>query len=574
MGKTKYSLTENLIIKSNMPSVGIVSSNPKRAERIAYSCLQDVILLTEYQSAWALDIYIGKYKDKFVFVAGVALGASGASFAIQQLASAGAKVIIRYGSNDNPGITKADMAKVILVDSADNLVGLMHANGEPEQDWGKTLYADTELVAQLNKEFKKSGLNVEMAICHHVEDLVAYNYPVLHPNYKQISNQLEKLYLNQATKLHCRDMETAALFYRAKIDGFVAATVLQNIPKIPGKNQVYYNEVGETARQMEPRIAKVILDVIVPYSDEHEISSKVAYVKLDENNVKEHLGQINDEDYSLAKIKEIGDGNLNQVFRVNMPDKSLIVKQSLPYLRCVGEEYLLDKIRIKYEIAYLKIAANLCENHIPRLYYTDDKKMMVIHMQDLNKHQLMRDGLINGIKYPNFAQHIAKFLATMMFKTSRNYLDLKCHVELIKTFNDNTLRSLTENFIFTFPYIEHETNYKNLPHRFSFKFRNNMKFLLDLFATSTETLSHGDLHTGSIFINEEETYIIDGEFAFMGPAGFDLGLLIANLITAYIHHKNLSANPKSKDIQSWLITTIEEIITNFAIEYKKLSIEN
>ena len=77
----------------------------------------------------------------------------------------------------------------------------------------------------------------------------------------------------------------------------------------------------------------------------------------------------------------------------------------------------------------------------------------------------------------------------------------------------------------------------NKPKMFSTKFRSNATFLLDSFSTNAEALAHGDLHTGSIFVNQTETYIIDGEFAFMGPLGFDLGLLIANLITSYIYHK-------------------------------------
>lgn len=573
MTKTKFTLQENIIIKHPLPKVGIICSNPRRAERIAHNCLENVTLLTKYQSAWAMDIYIGTYKGKHVFVAGVAVGASGASFAIQQLAAAGAKVIVRYGSNDNPNISKDDMQKVILVDSADNLVGLMHGNGEPKSEWGKKLHADAELINKLGETFKDAGIGINTAICHHVEDYVAYTFPSLHPHEEQIYKDLKELESQELEKLHCRDMESAALFYRANIDGFTAATVLQNVPKPAGKDQVYNKEIGELAKQIEPKIANIILDVITPYSTGYKETFQ-SYAKLDENNIKEYLSSINNQDYSNAKINEIGDGNLNQVFRIITNESSFIVKQALPYLRCVGESYALDKIRMKYEIAYLKIASELYGEHIPTLYYTDDKQMMLVNMQDFNQHQLMRDGLINGIQYPNFSKHIARFLATMLFKTSRNYLGLDEHSDLIKKFNDNKLRTLTEDFFFTYAFIDHETNYKNSPDKFSFNFRRNVKSLIDLFTTNAEALSHGDLHTGSIFVNENETYIIDGEFAFMGPIGFDLGLLIANLITAYIRHKVYDTTPNSKDMQIWLSGTIEEIINNFSNEYKILWNEN
>lgn len=41
-------------------------------------------------------------------------------------------------------------------------------------------------------------------------------------------------------------------------------------------------------------------------------------------------------------IKEIGDGNLNNVFRITNDSVSIILKQALPYLKCVGRESFLN----------------------------------------------------------------------------------------------------------------------------------------------------------------------------------------------------------------------------------------
>ena len=38
-----------------------------------------------------------------------------------------------------------------------------------------------------------------------------------------------------------------------------------------------------------------------------------------------------------------------------------------------------------------------------------------------------------------------------------------------------------------------------------------------------KSLIHGDLHTGSIFINEESTKVFDPEFCFYGPMGYVKG---------------------------------------------------
>ena len=61
-------------------------------------------------------------------------------------------------------------------------------------------------------------------------------------------------------------------------------------------------------------------------------------------------------------------------------------------------------------------------------------------------------------------------------------------------------------------------------------------------------------------LNREQTYVIDPEFAFVGPFGFDVGALLANLINNYIHHAVVS---KDEDFKSWLLITIKEVIEKF-----------
>lgn len=263
-------------------------------------------------------------------------------------------------------------------------------------------------------------------------------------------------------------------------------------------------------------------------------------------------------DASLRVI-EFGDGNLNSIFRIATDSESMILKQALPYLRCAGPEYLLSEERIRYEIAYMHLAANIVPTHIPKIYYADESIMRVVCMQDLKKHVVMREGVIQGIRYSLFSQQIAYFLAETTFKNSYLFLSFEKQAELIKKFNGNGLCQLTANFVFTFPYQEHETNYKKEKPDFSNRFRQHAMDLRTLFLTHTETLIHGDLHTGSIMLNQEEMVVIDGEFAFVGPIGFDVGLLIANLITAWIFHDI----KKNSDYQAWLMQIIENIMTKF-----------
>ena len=274
-------------------------------------------------------------------------------------------------------------------------------------------------------------------------------------------------------------------------------------------------------------------------------------------------------------IEEIGDGNLNFVFLVRAaetPSQALIVKQAVPYLRCVGESYPLSKERMIYEIRSLEHFATLT-SHIPRIYYSDEA-MSVIVMEYLGKHRIMRQGMIAGTLYPKVAAHLGDFLAHCLFKTSTLYLKSSEHRHLVAQFIGNgELCKLTEDFVFTAPFMKHETN-ADLPELADLaeemaqdlSLKANILALKQLFMNRSDALIHGDLHTGSVMLNQEETYIIDSEFAFMGPMGFDIGTLLANLLMSWVAH----GAHQNYAYQAWILTTIEDFWQHFSSTFRSL----
>lgn len=298
------------------------------------------------------------------------------------------------------------------------------------------------------------------------------------------------------------------------------------------------------------------------------------YYILDRTNIVEYLEKIekvkdyfNGDDLS---IDEIGDGNLNFVFIIKSKSdekKALILKQAVPYLRCVGEEFPLNRERMTYEIRALQSFYDNTPDFIPEIYDANEQMSAVV-MQFLDEHIIMRKGMINEIIYPKFADHISTFLATNLFKNSSLHLDSTEKRQLIDKYNTNTeLCKLTEDFVFTFAFIEHETNDEYAKdHECAKKLFADMKFkkaVLGLkykFMNQTDTLLHGDLHTGSIMLNKKQTYIIDPEFAYIGPFGFDIGALIANLIMSYTSHTALKSEITYNE---WILDLIVEILEKF-----------
>jgi 5-methylthioribose kinase len=92
------------------------------------------------------------------------------------------------------------------------------------------------------------------------------------------------------------------------------------------------------------------------------------------------------------------------------------------------------------------------------------------------------------------------------------------------------------------------------------------------FMNHAESLLHGDLHTGSIMINQDETFVIDPEFAFYGPMGFDVGAILANLWLAYFsrdwHGRAEGEDPER--YQQWLLEQVAQIWNGFSDKFLNL----
>ena len=224
------------------------------------------------------------------------------------------------------------------------------------------------------------------------------------------------------------------------------------------------------------------------------------------------------------------------------PEGGVVVKQALPYVRLVGESWPLPLSRSYYEHMALTEQARHAPKLVPKVYHFD-RNLAVIVMEYLSPHIIMRKGLIRGIEYPLFASHIAEFMAQTLFNTSRSRRPRRASTSAGSgPFADNTeMCKITEDLVFTDPYRVAKLNRWTTPYlddiAAAFRRDEPLKIAVQRrklqFLTSAEALIHGDLHTGSIMLTPEDTRVIDPEFAFVGPMGFDVGAVIGNLLIAY-----------------------------------------
>ena len=281
---------------------------------------------------------------------------------------------------------------------------------------------------------------------------------------------------------------------------------------------------------------------------EHEESTGRGYRTLTADSVLEYLATRRGPAQRLGgaaaewRAVERGDGNLNLVFVVTGPAGALVVKQALPYVRMVGPSWPLSLARSHYESSALLEQARWGAAFVPEVFDTD-ADMALIVMQYLGSHRVLRKGLIAGSRYPLLGRHLGQFLASVSFHTSDLHLSPADKRRCVTHYLGNVaMCRISEDLIFDEPYFAAPMNRHTVPGlaAMAAALKGDLELKLAVqemkwrFLNHAECLIHGDLHTGSVMVTEDDTRVIDPEFAIYGPMGFDLGLFIANLLIAFL----------------------------------------
>jgi 5-methylthioribose kinase len=278
-------------------------------------------------------------------------------------------------------------------------------------------------------------------------------------------------------------------------------------------------------------------------------------------------------------VREVGDGNLNLVFIVKGPAGGVCVKQALPYVRLVGESWPLPLDRAYFEREALRAEAAVVPELVPRVYHFDTGRAAIV-MELLEPHIILRKGLIQGIRYPKIAKDIARFAAFTLFSTSDLAVKAAGKKERMALFCYNTeLCKITEDLVFTDPYRIAPLNRWTSPQldAIAAEFRADAALKIAVqelkwaFLSQAEALLHGDLHTGSVMVTPDDTRVIDPEFAFYGPIGFDVGAVIGNLLLAYHSQDGHAEREGSRtEYQTWILDQMEMFWVTFEALFLEL----
>ena len=279
------------------------------------------------------------------------------------------------------------------------------------------------------------------------------------------------------------------------------------------------------------------------------------------------------------RVEEVGDGNLNLVFIVHGPAGSVCVKQALPYVRVAGTSWPMTLERAFFESSYYAAVAPWVGGLIPRIHHYDPELYCTV-MECLSPHIILRQGLIAGRRYPQVARDIGEYIARASFFTSDFAHPFEHKLDGVARFARNKeLIRITVELVFGDPYRSNERNRHTSPHldaivaelrrdgrlkvaaaRFGYKFLGEVQALV-----------HGDLHSGSVMVTEGDTRVIDPEFAFYGPIGFDLGAFLGNLLLSWYSQPGHATHGDDRvAYRRWILEQARDFWESFRNRYLAL----
>jgi len=237
---------------------------------------------------------------------------------------------------------------------------------------------------------------------------------------------------------------------------------------------------------------------------------------------------------AVTSVTKAGEGNMNVVLRVSMNDRSLIVKQSRPWVakypsiqapeeRIVAE---LDFYRRVQETANVTAA-------LPKLLGFDIERRCIV-MEDLGAASDYLSLYESGVDPAE---------TDAVFEHAINWLVHLHQVPVDRSANADVgcdkLRELNHSHLFVIPFepasVDLDSVCVGLQResdviREDDNLRAAMTTLGQQYLAEGQYLLHGDYYPGSWLKTAAGFRVIDPEFCFAGPVEFDLGVLAAHWI--------------------------------------------
>jgi 5-methylthioribose kinase len=235
----------------------------------------------------------------------------------------------------------------------------------------------------------------------------------------------------------------------------------------------------------------------------------------------------------LISLESAGAGNMNTTLRATLPQRSLILKQSLPYVARYPQIPAPIE-RSDVEAAFYQAVTTEADlaARMPALIGYDPENHMLA-LQDLGS-------AADCSSHYSLTQTDALPVAALLTWLGKLHGLNPASVENRQIFDNFAMRKLNHQHIFEIPFeadngVSLPLELQQTASRFTRDraLKTRAAELGEHYLTPGERmpdarLLHGDYYPGSWLQTSGNLYIIDVEFAFIGPVEFDLGVFLAH----------------------------------------------
>ena len=291
--------------------------------------------------------------------------------------------------------------------------------------------------------------------------------------------------------------------------------------------------------------------------------------------LKERMPELADADHiHISQVgegdpEEDGDGYVNYSFRVHTDKGNYVLKQGRELARTGLDPMAMYRNGLEYDSMRIRYA--IVPEYTPFLKFQDKENNLFV-MEDVSDLKITRFQFNKNRMFPDLGRRCGECMAKTEFYTSEYFLSREEYRQLQTKFANTQMRRVMEDGAFMDIFnteverglgeeYNHFARGIMYDHRFEterFKLRRN-------FMSHADGLIHGDLHTSNIFASEDAMKVIDMEFSFMGPFGYDLGYLTGNLISQYCAacFKPFASEAKRREFKAYLLATIKSLFETY-----------
>jgi 5-methylthioribose kinase len=253
-------------------------------------------------------------------------------------------------------------------------------------------------------------------------------------------------------------------------------------------------------------------------------------------------------DEVIKRLAKAGEGNMNLVLRVETGARTLIVKQSRPWVeRYPTLDAPADRALVEARFYDVVAGSHAIASRMPRLLGVDPTSRLLL-LQDLGPAADMSDAYTSHPLTPPEIEALLGWLAALH--------DLEPPRD--NTLTNHAMRALNHLHIFDLPLRPPATDDGAAWLRSDLAYVAAVRTLGERYLADGPTLVHGDFYPGSWVRTERGPMVLDPEFGHLGEPAFDVGVAVAHLTLAG------AGDALSQALQAYRRSVNVELVRGFA----------